>query len=163
MSEHPAYDRLIDLLDRETVSYRLIDHEPEGRTEIVTAMRGHPLREAAKCMIVMVKVGKKITRFVLAVAPGDAKIDIEAVKRLKQGTFARFAETSVAEDLAGSVTGTVLPFSFHERLELIVDPEVAASEILYFNAARLDRSLALATKDYLRIARPKIERIAVWI
>ena len=38
--------------------YRLIDHAPAGRTDIVSAMRGHEPKQAAKCMIVMVKVGK---------------------------------------------------------------------------------------------------------
>jgi hypothetical protein len=28
------------------VSYRLIDHEPEGRTDKVSAMRGHSVAEA---------------------------------------------------------------------------------------------------------------------
>jgi len=30
---------------------------------------------------------------------------------------------------------------------------------LYFNAGRLDRSVALATEDYLRIASPKVAPI----
>jgi len=68
-----TYDRLIDLLDRHGARYRLIDHPAEGRTEIVSGYRGNDLSAAAKCMIVMVKVGKKVTRYVLAVVPGDAR------------------------------------------------------------------------------------------
>jgi Ala-tRNA(Pro) deacylase len=30
---------------------------------------------------------------------------------------------------------------------------------MYFNAARLDRSIALVTEDYLRVAAPRVERI----
>jgi Ala-tRNA(Pro) deacylase len=156
-----AYDRMVELLDREGAAYTIIDHPPEGRTEIVSAMRGHEVRDAAKCIILMVKVGKKVTRFVLAVIPGDSKVDMEAVKRLKRGTFIRFADTAIAEELAGSVSGTILPFCFDPRLELIVDSQlVTNSETIYFNAARLDRSFALRTADYVRIAQPRIESIA---
>ncbi len=155
------HQQLISLLDREGARYRLIDHAPEGRTELVSQMRGHAAREAAKCIILLIKTGKKLTEFVLAVVPGDARVDVAAVKRHKQGTFARFADTALAESLAGSVSGTILPFAFEPKLELIVDPEIAASQTMYFNAGRLDRSIALATADYLRIARPKIMQIAV--
>jgi Ala-tRNA(Pro) deacylase len=50
--------------------------------------------------------------------------------------------------------GTVLPFTFDERLELVVDPRLYAHDEIFFNAARLDRSLALRTDDYRRIAAP---------
>ena len=156
-----GYEKLVSLLDREGASYRLIEHAPEGRTERVSAMRGHAASEAAKCMVLMVKMGKKVTRFVLAVVPGDRRVDIEAIKRHKRGTFARFCEPGIAETLAGSVSGAILPFAFNPRLELLVDPEIAGSETMYFNAGRLDRSVALSTKDYLRIARPEIAEIAV--
>jgi len=161
MTEANAYQRLITLLDEGGARYRAIDHPEEGRTELVSAMRGHAPAEAAKCIILMVKIGRKETRFVLAVVPGDARVDLEAVKRLKRGTFIRFAEQSVAEALGGSVAGTILPFPLDPRLELIVDEAVARSSIIYFNAGRLDRSLALDTEDYLRIAKPRIEPIAL--
>jgi Ala-tRNA(Pro) deacylase len=57
------------------------------------------------------------------------------------------------------VSGTVLPVSYHEQLELIVDPELLAVPELFFNAARLDRSIALSTEDYVRLTEPRIERI----
>jgi Ala-tRNA(Pro) deacylase len=36
-----AYARLIADLDAAGARYRLIDHVPEGRTELVSALRGH--------------------------------------------------------------------------------------------------------------------------
>jgi Ala-tRNA(Pro) deacylase len=53
----------------------------------------------------------------------------------------------------------VLPFSYDERLELIADPALLDASVLYFNAGRLDRSIALASQDYLRMAGPRIARI----
>lgn len=61
--------------------------------------------------------------------------------------------------LAGSVSGTVLPISYSPQLELIADQSLLAFSELFFNAARLDRSVAVATEDYLRLAAPRIESI----
>ncbi|TDC44983.1 YbaK/prolyl-tRNA synthetase associated domain-containing protein [Actinomadura sp. KC345] len=153
------YERLILDLDAAGARYRLIDHASEGRTDLVSALRGHDVARAAKCLVVMVKIGKKVTRHVLAVVPGDARLDLTAVKALLDGTYAAFAGRDKAEELAGSVSGTVLPFSYHPGLEVVADPALFEVPELFFNAARLDRSIALATDDYRRIAAPRVAPI----
>jgi Ala-tRNA(Pro) deacylase len=160
MEHEETYGRLIALLDEHGATYRLIDHPEEGRTEIVSGYRGHQVAAAAKCMIVMVKLGKKVTKYVLAVVPGDARVDLPAIKKLFDGTYISFATPEIAERLSGCVAGTILPFPFSDELELIADPGIKAFPELFFNAARLDRSLALRTDDYLRIASPRFEPIA---
>lgn len=139
----------------------VIEHAPEGRTEVVSTLRGNsPLAAAAKCLILMIKIGKRTTRYVLGVVPGDARIDLVAVKRLFDGTYVAFADAQRAEELGGSLTGTILPMSFHPGLDLIVDPSLLEQPDLYFNAGRLDRSLALDSGDYVRLVNPRLERIA---
>jgi len=155
-----TYSKLIELLDQHGAQYRLIDHPEEGRTEVVSPMRGNEVSQAAKCIIMMVKIGKKDKVFVLGVVPGDARVNLNSVKALFQGSYISFASQDIAEKLAGSVAGTVLPFSFSKELILIVDPSLRENEFLYFNAARLDRSVELKTSDYLKIANPRFERIA---
>ena len=160
MTQSDRYQELIALLDGAGANYRTIDHAPEGQTDKVSALRGNDIAAAAKCIILIVKIGKKQTRFVLAVIPGDARVDMAKLRALYPGaTYAGFAATDVAERLAGSVAGTVLPFAFHPDLRLIADPGVARHAEIFFNAARLDRSLALATADYLRIAEPHLADI----
>ncbi|MEC3955861.1 YbaK/EbsC family protein [Nocardia sp. CDC153] len=154
------YRRLLSDLDAAGADYRLIDHAPEGRTDLVSALRGHEVGHAAKCLIAMVKIGKKQTRYVLAVVPGDARVDLPAVKALLGGSYVAVADKTKAEALAGSVSGTVLPFTYHPQLELIADPALLQIPELYFNAARLDRSIALATDDYIRLAQPRLAPIA---
>ncbi|MEV4011526.1 hypothetical protein AB0J35_13570 [Nonomuraea angiospora] len=119
----------------------MIEHAPEGRTDQVSALRGHDVAQAAKCLVVMVKIGKKQARHVLAVVPGNPRHDLQAVKSL--------------------LGGTVLPFSYDPRLELIADPTLLDQPELYFNAARLDRSVALATDDYVRLAEPRAAPITL--
>jgi Ala-tRNA(Pro) deacylase len=160
LASEDTYIQLIAFLEQHGAAYRLIDHAPEGRTEIVSPMRGNELSQAAKCIILMVKIGKKVTRYVLAVVPGDARVDLGAIKTLLGATYISFASQDIAERLAGSVTGTVLPFVFNPDLELIVDPSLLENDEIYFNAARLDRSMVIKSSDYMTLANPRLERIA---
>ena len=157
--EPSLYSRLLADLDSAGVAYRVLEHPPEGRTDLVSALRGHPVGCAAKCLVVMVKIGKKQTRYVLAVVPGDARLDLAAVKALLGGSYVAFAAQDKAEELAGSATDTVLPFSHDDRMELVADPSLLAAPELFFNAARLDRSIALSPTDWAAVARPRFEDI----
>lgn len=159
-STHPTYDRLIALLDEKKARYRVIEHAPEGRTELISPIRGNPLNQAAKCIIVMLKPDKKTTKHVLVVVPGDTKVDFKALKALYGASYCSFASIENAERLGGSVVGTILPFTFHPDLELVADPQILATTEMFFNAARLDRSLCLATEDYRAIAAPRVAQIA---
>lgn len=86
MTQGDTYQHLITLLDANEAQYRLIDHPPEGRTEFVSSLRGHGVAQAAKCIIAMIKIGKKVTQFVLAVVPGDTRVNLDAIKSLKGAT-----------------------------------------------------------------------------
>jgi Ala-tRNA(Pro) deacylase len=156
-----SYAQLIALLDSHGASYRLIDHPPEGRTEVVSRMRPNDLRASAKCIVLLLKLGKKVTRYVLAVIPGDARIDFAAVRDVFGASYVAFASADKAQDLSGAVSGAVLPFSFNPQLEPVVDPDLLTNEELFFNAGRLDRSMTLRTQDYLAIAKPRIAAIAL--
>ena len=156
-----AYRRLIHILDDSEASYRIIDHEPEGRTDIVSPLRGNELAAAAKCMVVMVKITRKQKVYVLAVIPGDRRVDLGAIKAMKNGTYVGFAKPEIAERLSGCVMGTVVPFTWSDELELVVDPDIYDRDEIFFNAGRLDRSLALKAVDHRRIAKATEMSISV--
>ncbi|MGP3992106.1 YbaK/EbsC family protein [Streptomyces sp. 3N207] len=160
MSHDDTYRRLISLLDDTATPYRLIDHVPEGTTGTVSALRGHPVSQAAKCLVLRAKLDRRTTRHVLAVVPGDRRVDLDAVRGLFAARYVGVSDAATAERLARAVPGTVLPFSFDPDLELVADPEVVTQSQLYFNAARLDRSLAIAGPDYEKLAQPRVEKIA---
>ncbi|MBF6171019.1 YbaK/EbsC family protein [Nocardia blacklockiae] len=155
-----TYETLIALLHRHEASYELIDHEPVGVTEVVSKLRGHPLAHAAKCMLLLVKLDRRTRKYVLAVIPGDRSVDLDAIKTLYGARYAGFCDPTTAEQLAQAVPGSVLPFPMDPAVELVADPAVLRQPSLYFNAARLDRSIALDADDYARIARPRIYEIA---
>jgi Ala-tRNA(Pro) deacylase len=158
MTSRDTYSQLMDLLAG--ARYRVMDHEPEGRTDAASAIRGHRLEQAAKCMVVGIKSDRG-TRYVLAVIPGHRRVDFKRLRRLLDGRDAVLAPPADAERLAGCVSGSIIPFSFHHELELVVDPDLLEQPELFFNAARLDRSIALTTEDYVTLAQPFVkERIS---
>lgn len=162
MADNPtnAYDTLIALLDQHDARYELIDHGPVGATEAVSKLRGHPLAHAAKCILLLVKIDRKTRKYVLAVVPGDRSVNLDAIKSLYNARYAGFCDPATAEQLARAVPGSVLPFAMDPSVELVADTAILHQPRLYFNAARLDQSVALDTDDYARIAQPHIHDIA---
>ncbi|MFH7599309.1 YbaK/EbsC family protein [Streptomyces racemochromogenes] len=150
----------MDLLADRTAGHRVLDHAPEGATEAASLLRGHPLRQAAKSIVLRVARGRSARRYVLAVVPGDRRVDTEAVGALAGGGRAGFADRATAERLTGCVSGSIVPFSFDPRLHLLVDRDLLDEDEIYFNAARLDRSVALSTRAYRRIAAPLVAAIS---
>ncbi len=155
-----TYAAVVSLLQSGGARYRLIRHRAAGETCEASTARGHPLSQAAKCLVVRVSTGKRTRRYVLAVVPGDRRVDLTRIRDLASGRNAAFARRDIAEDLAGCPSGTIVPFSFRPELELVADPALLAEREVFFNAARLDRSVAMATEDYVKLAQPRIERIA---
>jgi Ala-tRNA(Pro) deacylase len=160
-SEDPAaqpstYRRLLDLFHHGQVPYRLLDHPPEGQTARASELRGHPLGAAAKCMVVAVQRPAGPPGHVLAVVPGDRRVDLAGLARACGGRRARFADRADAERLGATASGTITPFSFHPELAVLADPALFEEPELFFNAARLDRSVAIRSADYRRLARPRV-------
>lgn len=156
-----TYDKLVGLLDTSRARYRIIEHAAEGRTEIASALRSHSLAQAAKSMVVRVSITKKKGKYLLAVIPGDKYVDLAKLGQLVGGIKAVFAARNVAERLTGSACGAIAPFSFNSELQLVVDKSLLAHVEIFFNAARLDRSIALYMEDYLQLVCPRIGHFAM--
>lgn len=154
------HERLVELLSRERAGYRVIEHVPEGRTELIAQIRGNRLEQAIKSMVVQARYGKKDNRYYLANVPGDCRVDFEAIRAGLEADSVAFAPRAKAEALAGCVTGSIPPFSFNEELTVLADPDIRNNEEVVFNAGRLDRSIFMKMEDYIRIAKPRLMKIA---
>ncbi|WP_326767603.1 YbaK/EbsC family protein [Streptomyces sp. NBC_01591] len=155
-----TYHRLMSMLARSSAQYRIIDHPPEGRTDLASELRGHRLESAAKCMVVQVRMSHGEDHHVLAVVPGHRRVDLRRIRKLYGGSDATLGDRDEAERLTGCRSGCIIPFSFDEALPLVVDADLLTNEEIYFNAARLDRSIALRTTDYVTLGRPRVATVA---
>ena len=152
--------RIFDMLDRRRIEYRVISHLPGATTEEASRYRGHPVAAAAKSIILCVRPSKRQSRFVLAVVPGDRRVDFRRVRSLFSAVDVSFAPLSIAEDLAGSPSGTFVPFAFHPDLDIVVDAGLADREEIFFNVGLADRSISMRTATYLGLTSPRIAQIS---
>ena len=155
-----VFDKLMTLLTEAKARFRVIEHEPEGRSEKISVIRGNRPEQAAKAMVLDVRGGGGGRRNVLAILPGNAKLDFNAVARAFEARKAGFASPDSAQQITGCAMGSVPPFALNPDLAIVVDEELLKNQTLFFNAGRLDRSMELDTKDWIAVARPKVARIA---
>jgi Ala-tRNA(Pro) deacylase len=155
------HEQLCELLDTNGVVYRVVEHEPEGRTELIAKIRGNKPQQAIKSIVVRVRFGKKESRYYLANVPGHCRVDLSAIQSIFNGTDASVAPREKAEALTECVIGAIPPFSFSDQLILLADPLIQQNVEVVFNAGRLDRSIFMKSSDYFRIAHPRLENIAI--
>lgn len=155
------HTQLCTLLDREGAVYRVIEHEPEGRTEFITKIRGNRLEQAIKSIVVQVRMNKKENLYYLANVPGDCRVDLDSIKSHFGAAGIGIAPREKAEALTGCVIGSIPPFSFSDQLTVLADPLIQENEEVVFNAGRLDRSIFMKLDDYIRVAKPQWVKCAL--
>lgn len=155
------HEQLRDLLDLEGAAYRVIEHEPEGRTEVIARIRGNRIQQSIKSIVIQVRLNRKENIYCLANVPGDCRIDFDGIKRHFHADSVAFASREKAEELTGCTIGAIPPFSFSDQLQVLADPLIQENEEVVFNAGRLDRSIFMKLDDYIRIAKPQMAQIAL--
>ncbi|HKG54825.1 MAG TPA: YbaK/EbsC family protein [Anaerolineales bacterium] len=155
------HQQLCALLDQEGATYRVIEHEPEGHTELIAKIRGNRIQQSIKSIVVQVRINRKENIYCLANVPGDCRIDFDGIKNYFNADSVAFASRDKAQELTGCVIGAIPPFSFNNELQVLADTLIQENEEVVFNAGRLDRSIFMKLDDYLRIAKPQMVKIAI--
>ena len=156
-----TYEQLRAVLDAAGAAYRVIEHEPEGRTEVIAKIRGNRIEQSIKSMVLQVRLTRKENIYCLANIPGDCRVDFNGVKKYFNADSVAFAQRDKAQELTGCVIGAIPPFSFTDQLQLLADPLIQENDEVVFNAGRLDRSIMMKLSDYIRIAKPQLVPIAL--
>ena len=155
------HTQLVALLQHEGAIYRVVEHEPEGRTEVIARIRGNKIEQSIKSIVVQVRLRRKDNIYGLANVPGDCRIDFAGIKQHFRADSVAFASREKAQELTGCVIGAIPPFSFNDQLQILADPLIQENEEVVFNAGRLDRSIFMRLDDYIRIAKPQVTQIAL--
>jgi Ala-tRNA(Pro) deacylase len=153
------FDRLEALLRGEGARFRVLEHPPEGKSDEVALIRGTLPGQGAKAMLCKSKDEPAV--FVLAVLSGDRKLDFRKVAQAAGLKKVSLASPEEATREMGAGIGAIPPFTFSERVRLLVDPALVETyDEIAFNAGRLDRSMVLDSGDYLRIAKPQLQDVS---
>lgn len=150
----PIYAAITEWLDRESVAYRAIHHEPTRTSEESARVRGEALEIGGKALLL--KVGESFHLFVLSAV---RKLDSQAVKERFGVRKVRFADAAELLAQTGLVPGSVPPFGKPVLpFDLSVDESIVANERIAFNAGSLTDSIIMGVEDYLRLAQPVVFR-----
>jgi Ala-tRNA(Pro) deacylase len=156
VGSHGVFEQLVALLEANHARFRIIEHPSEGRSDIVAALRGTKPGQGAKAMLC-----RSEGVYVLAVLPGDRKVDFKKVARVAGGRKSTLATPEEAMRETGCAIGAIPPFSFSAHIKLAVDPALIENHgEIAFNAGRLDRSMVLDSEDYVRIAQPHMASLS---
>jgi len=161
----PVLQALRAWLDRESVAYRHLHHEPTRTSEESARVRGEPLEIGGKALLL--KTADRSTgtgapdpaAFGLFVLSAVLKLDSAAVKARLAVKKVRFAEAGELQALTGLVPGSVPPFGRPILpFDLYIDESITRNARIAFNAGSLTDSIVMTTADYLRLAGGEVFR-----
>lgn len=151
-----THQQLITLLTEQRAQFRVVEHEPVGKCEAVSEIRGTDLGQGAKALVCKVK-GNGVKKHVLAILAADQQADLSQLAGHFGGIKASLASPAEVDELTACVFGAIPPFSFHPDLTLVADPLLFERfDEIAFNAGLLEKSVIMKTDDYLRIAQPEL-------
>ena len=105
-----VFDKLVALVEDQAARFRVIEHPAEGRSDLVAAIRGTEPGQGAKAMLCKSKDDERT--LVLAILPGDRKLDFKRVAAAAGIKKATLASPEEAQRETGYVIGAIPPFSF---------------------------------------------------
>lgn len=155
------FDKITGFLQAQNISFKVCEHEAEGRCEEIAKIRGNTLNQSLKALVVMAKLNNKDRKYYLAVLPADKPLDMNAIKNYSGAlNGVMLAPADRAKALTGCEMGAVLPFTFNADLHLIADPSIKNNNEIAFNAGALTRSIFMNIDDYIKAANPTFVEIA---
>ena len=149
------YEEIIKLLKTNNIDYKETEHEPVYTSEQAAKVRGVSISQGAKSLLLKAK-----DNFVLAVLPGDRKLDSKRFKNLLKIRDFHFALPEEVKDKMGCEIGACYPFGNLIGLPTYVDNSLSKNEIISFNPGVHNRSIEITWRDFYSLVKPKMVDIS---
>jgi len=151
LSMTTVYEKIKESLESHSVDFEVMNHEPVYTSEEAARVRGTPLKEGAKAMVM--KANKKPVLVVLA---ADRRIDNKRFKKQYKVKDLRMASPEEVEELTGLKIGSIPPFGNILGLPTYVDRSLLENQRISFNAGMHTRSIIMLLRDYLETAEAQV-------
>jgi Ala-tRNA(Pro) deacylase len=161
MQYHKTTQIIQNLLKENNCWFETFEHESVKTSEEASKTRpGYSLEQGAKAMIVRVKINNTDKKFIMLVYTADQKFDNAKVKKLLNAKDVRLAtEEEIFKITDGIKIGGIPPFGNLFDIPIFVDQTLFNNEKIVFNAGDRSFSIAMFSKDYVKIVKPIIENI----
>jgi len=149
--------KLKEFLDANEVKYVTITHSRAYTAQEIAASAHIKGKELAK--VVMVVLDSKLA---MAVLPASYQIDFDLLRKATGASSVRLATEAEFQDLFPECeTGAMPPFGNLYGMDVYVAEELAQDEEIAFNAGSHTELIRMAYRDFARLVRPQVVRIAV--
>ena len=136
----------------EVVTYR---HEEKGAAFAAQAT-GVGLAAIAKTLVVALDTGLHV----LALVPGDRRLDLKKTAALFTAKRAALADAATAQRLTGYLVGGISPFATKRALDVVMDTGLLAGGRVMINAGRRGMMLRMNPRDIADVLRCREASIA---
>ncbi|OGL53759.1 hypothetical protein A3K55_00855, partial [Candidatus Shapirobacteria bacterium RBG_13_44_7] len=144
------FKAIIDLLNQHGIQYQLIKHQPVFTCEQAADVRGTTLHQGAKALLL-----KTNNYFVLAIMPGDKRLDSKKLKNYLHAKNLRFATPDEVKAQMGCEIGACYPFGSLINIRMIVDSGLSQNQQISFNPGVHNQSIIMKYSDFKSIVSPE--------
>jgi Cys-tRNA(Pro)/Cys-tRNA(Cys) deacylase len=158
--------RALDMLRRSGVRHQVHEYEAHEPVAVGSSRRPHYGEDAAAALSVdPARVHKTLIanvdgRFVIAIVPVSAELDLKALAAAMGGRRATLADPADAERVTGQVRGGISPLAQRRRLETVVDGAAMDWPTIYVSAGRRGLQVELSPSDLASLTMATIARIS---
>jgi Ala-tRNA(Pro) deacylase len=149
-------NKLINYLNEKKVGYEIL-HHPEAFTAQTIAAAEH-VKGRHHAKVVMVKAGGE---HLMTVLPADSRVDLEKLEKLTGKSTSLEREAEFKDLFPDCAPGTMPPFGDLYGVPTYVDRKLASEDYIVFEAGTHTDAIRLASSDYERAAKPRVEEFAV--
>ncbi len=148
--------KLKEFLDAQQIRYVTINHSPAYTAQEVAASAHVRGKEMAKTVMVTLD-----GRMAMAVLPASQKISFDLLGEASGAGNVQLASEQAFRDMfPGCEVGAMPPFGNLYDMQVYVSKRLSEDEEIVFNAGSHTELIRLAYKDFDRLVKPKVARIA---
>jgi len=145
-------EKILASLKAGRIPYEVFEHEPVYTCRKMAEFLKTDEGRIAKSMIVKKSEGG----YVLAVLPGNMRINFARLAAVTKSTSVSLAPREEAEKIAGCSVGCVYPLGNIINLETLFDEKLLRQEYVYFNPGSHTKSVRINTRALVNLVRPTI-------
>src|SRR3989338_3820007 len=151
----PIAKNLEKLLKQNRIKYEVVEHRKVFTAMDASATQHIKQSEVAKAVLLK---GKK--NLYLAVLPAGNNCDFKALSKLAGDKVSMAKEKDITVKLKTKV-GLIAPFGSLYKLPMFIDKKLLKNKKINLPAGSYTESVALATKDYLKLENPIVGNFGI--
>jgi len=149
------YEQITNFLKSNNVSYKETEHEPVYTSEQAARVRGISMGQAAKSLLL-----KSGDDFILAVLPGNRKLNTKKLRNLLKAKDLHFATPEEVKSIMGCEIGACYPFGNLIGVPVYVDIAVSKNSSIFTNPGVHNRTMEIRWRDVYSLVKPKLVDIS---